>query len=503
MNMRLLPLKKYFRYGAIGAVLVTLSVVGGMVGAWLSSDAPSGVQMNRTPEVEATPASYSPDEAGADASRAFQDQFRAVAAGTVPVVAEINTVNTVTQRVPGNPFSFFFGRPDESNREREFQQQGLGSGVLVARDGDTVYVLTNHHVAGEADEIEIGLSDGRSFPGEIVGSDERLDLALLSFETAEDVPLAQLGTSSDLELGDWVFAVGNPLGFSSSVTAGIVSATERTVPPEAGLSGVTDYIQTDASINQGNSGGALVNLDGEVVGINTWIASRSGGSDGIGFAIPIDMAQRAITDFIERGEVRYSWLGVLTGDPSEQLLAGLDSEGVQGAFVYGIYDDSPADQGDLRPGDIVTAINGESVESGTELVRRISTLDPGAEAIVTVVRQGREETLRVATSTRDPDAENNAQRLWPGIAVAPLTEEIRSQLEISRRTDGVLVAAVTEETPAANSGLRRGDVVTAVDGTGVSDLADFYQAIAETDGTEVQFRVNRNGNNVILGFERP
>jgi serine protease Do len=495
-------MKDYLRYGVAGVVVIALSITGGMIGANLAGDSASGVQMNRTPAVEATPASYSP-ESGTNASQAFQERFREVAAGTVPVVAEINTVNTVTQRVPGNPFSFFFGRPDQGSQEREFQQQGLGSGVLVARDGDTVYVLTNHHVAGEADEIEIVLSDGRSFSGALVGSDERLDLALLSFETSAEVPLAQLGTSSSLELGDWVFAVGNPLGFSSSVTAGIVSATERTVPPEAGLSGVTDYIQTDASINQGNSGGALVNLDGEVVGINTWIASRSGGSDGIGFAIPIDMAQRAITDFIERGEVRYSWLGVLTGDPSDSLLAAVDAEDEDGAFIYGVYEGSPAQEGDLRPGDIVTGINGQPVESGNDLVRRISTLEPGAEANITVVRAGREETVRVATSTRDPDAENNADRLWPGIAVAPLTEEIRSRLDLPRRTDGVVVAAVTEDTPAAESGLRRGDIVTSVNGTGVETLPEFYQAIAEADGAEVQFRVNRNGNNVIIGFERP
>ncbi len=490
------------RYSAIGVAILAVAAMGGFIGARFSQSPTSQVEMNQTPAVEATPAAYSPDS-GSDVSRAFQDRFRTVAAETVPVVAEINTVNTVTQQVPGNPFSFFFGRPDQGGREREFQQQGLGSGVLVAREGDTVFVLTNHHVAGEADEIEIVLSDGRSFTGDLVGSDERLDLALLSFETTDEVPLAQLGNSSSLELGDWVFAVGNPLGFSSSVTAGIVSATERTVPPEAGLSGVTDYIQTDASINQGNSGGALVNLNGEVVGINTWIASRSGGSDGIGFAIPIDMAQRAITDFIERGEVRYSWLGVLTGNPPEPILKGLDAEDVSGAFVYGVYDGSPAEEGDLRPGDIVTAIDGAAVESGNDLVRRIATLDPGAEAEISVFRSGREETVRVATSTRDPDVGNNTNRLWPGFAVAPLSDQIRSQLELSRRTNGVLVAAVTEDSPAAGSGIRRGDVITAVNGSQIASVADFYDQIAEGDDREVQFRVTRNGSNVILGFERP
>ncbi len=439
-----------------------------------------------------------------DVSHAFQERFRAVAASTLPVVVEINTVNTVTQTVPSNPFSFFFGQPDQGSRQREYQQRGLGSGVLVARDGDTVYVLTNNHVAGEADEIEIVLNDGRTYSGELVGTDELVDLALVAFETAEEVPIAQLGDSAGLEIGDWVlFAVGNPLGFESSVTAGIVSAKERAVSPQSGLSGVTSYIQTDASINQGNSGGALVNLDGEVVGINTWIASRSGGSDGIGFAIPISMAQRAVRDFLERGEVAYSWLGVTTGEPTDALRADLGAEGESGAIVFGVYEDSPAHDAGLLPGDIVVSVAGDEVTDGGDLVRAVAALPPGEDAAITVVRDGQSVTLHVETSVRDADAGSDRDRLWPGLAVHPITDEIRSRLDLSRRTDGVVVAAVTENTPAAGSGIRQGDVITAVNGSRVESASEFYSALADVDEREVQFRVLRGGNTVILGFVRP
>ena len=348
-------LTSILRYGGLAVAVLALSVGGGFVGAGLAGSNESvtigaGSAPAQPASVSPTPASMNVSTDSENVSRAFQDQFRTVAAATLPVVVEINTVSTVTREVPTNPFSFFFGQPGQKGpQEQQYQQRGLGSGVMVARDRDTVYVLTNNHVAGEADEIEVVLSDGRKYTGSLVGTDDLMDLALVSFQTQDDIPIAQLGDSSSLEIGDWVFAVGNPLGFQSSVTAGIVSAKERSVTPQSGISGITSYIQTDAAINQGNSGGALVNLEGQVVGINTWIASRSGGSDGIGFAIPINMAQRAITDFIERGEVAYSWLGVMTGDPSDALRTDLGAPDSGGAFVYGVYDNSPAAEGGIQP----------------------------------------------------------------------------------------------------------------------------------------------------------
>lgn len=486
------------------ATLVVLALVSGWLGGRLgapTSPVSAGATQRSEPAAHVRRVALdSPAPDSAEVAAVFQDRFREVARTTLPVVVEVNTINTVSRPPGSNPFSFLFGQPEQ---QREYQQRGLGSGVMVARDGDRVYVVTNNHVAGEADEIELVLHDGRTFPGELVGRDELLDLALVSFQSTDEVPLARLADVSDVEIGDWVFAVGNPLGFESSVTAGIVSAKERAVDARSGLSGITSYIQTDAAINQGNSGGALVNLNGDVVGINTWIASRSGGSDGIGFAIPANMVQRAINDFIERGEVAYSWLGVVTGEASGALREELEATTVEGAFVHGVFDDSPAERAGLRAGDFVTRVGDTSISTSGELVRAIAARDPEETVELTVHRLGNAQTLRVSTAVRDPEAGADPQQLWPGLAIQPLTAEIRERLELGRRFEGVVVATVTEGSPAARSGIRRGDVIVGVNGERVTDARDFFDLIAGIDGREVQFRVRRGENEVIAGFIRP
>ena len=251
-----------------------------------------------------------------DVLRSFQDATRQVAGQVLPVVVEIDTISEVERRNIQSPLEFFFGRPDSNNDDDESRpllQRGLGSGIIVRRTGNDVYVLTNEHVIGNATEITVTLYDGREYRAELVGGDENRDLALVRFQTTEEVPVATLGDSQDVQVGDLVFAVGNPLGFASTITSGIVSAVERDGPVGSNGPLLTNYIQTDAAINRGNSGGPLVNLDGEVVGINTWIASRSGGSIGLGFAIPINNASRAIDQIIATGRVEYGWLGVNMG----------------------------------------------------------------------------------------------------------------------------------------------------------------------------------------------
>ncbi|MDA3948427.1 MAG: Do family serine endopeptidase [Spirochaeta sp.] len=503
-----------------GALVLALGIGGGMLGAGLAGGsetanltAAGGSQAEHilASDTQAgTPAAYSADDSSAVA-RSFQEQFRRVSAETLPVVAEINVVNRVTRQTRPNPFEFFFGDPRQAQpREQEREMRGMGSGVIVGREGDTVYVLTNNHVAGEADEIEVVLNDGRSFDGELVGGDELIDLAMLSFETHGEVPIARLGNSDSLQAGDWVFAVGNPLGFQSSITAGIVSATARSANGQAGMSGVTDYIQTDAAINRGNSGGALVNLDGEVVGINTWIASNSGGSIGLGFAIPVNNARRAITDFIETGEVAYSWLGVqvstLDSETAGEFLgspgAQIDPEDTRGAFVSAIYDDSPAARSGIRPGDLIIAVNGTPISNSNELVRNVAGLTPGDSVPFEVIRNGEQQTITVKTGRRDDTALADAT-LWPGMSVAPITEQIRGQLELSDNTDGVIVAGVAGESRARQSGIRRGDVIQAINGRRIETIHDFYTVLSRVDEEEVQFRVLRDGQQLILGFVRP
>jgi serine protease Do len=378
----------------------------------------------------------------------------------------------------------------------------MGSGVIVARDGSTVYVLTNHHVAGEAEEIDVVLHDDRTYDGTIVGSDELMDLALVSFQTDEEVPIAPLGDSDSLKPGDWVFAVGNPLGFQSTITAGIVSATARAAQAGTGMSGITDYIQTDAAINRGNSGGALVNLNGEVVGINTWIASQTGGSIGLGFAIPINNARRAITDFLTEGEVAYSWLGVQIGTLGEELAEALGIEEAGGAFVSGVYEDSPADQSGILPGDVIVGIGDREIDSSNTLVRTVANLEPGGENTFVILREGERITVDVRTGRRTAESGTEAP-VWPGISVTPLTDSIREQLELSRRANGVVIAGVASNSPASDSGLRPGDTVIAVNGESVGSLAEFYAELNATSSDEVQFRIIREGRQIILGFVRP
>lgn len=501
---------KVVRIAVLSVLVVALSVGGGYLGSHLASATPTTVVAQTTGHVDggssyAMPAHMSTVEGDQDVSRAFQERFRQVAANTLPVVVELNVVSTVTQQVPANPFQFFFGPQgsQETPQERQYQQRGLGSGVMVGKNDDTVYVLTNNHVVGDADEIEVVLNDGRSYTGNLVGTDALTDLALVSFETSEDIPIATLGDSESLQIGDWVFAVGNPLGFQSTVTSGIVSAKERTAQPGSGMSGITSYIQTDAAINRGNSGGALVNLDGEVVGINTWIASQNGGSIGLGFAIPINIAKRAINDFIATGDVSYSWLGVLAGSVGGEIADELDISDRDGAFVFSVYLDSPAGKGGIQPGDLITRVGETAIVDANDLVRAIATLPPDEEVLMTVVRDGSERTVSITTSRRDQEAGNDATTLWPGLSVAPLNDDLRQRLSAPRSVQGVVVASVTTGTAAESSGLRQGDIITAINGDRIRDVTDFYGRLSNQEDEELSFRIRRGERTLILGFVNP
>ncbi|MDC7223516.1 MAG: trypsin-like peptidase domain-containing protein, partial [Spirochaetales bacterium] len=264
----------------------------------------------------------------------LQRAFRDISREVLPVVVEINVEETIIQELPDPDYwQFFFGNPPEEDRDRtetptrEYSRSGLGSGVLVSQKDDTVYVVTNYHVAGEADKITISLYDGRRFNAELAGVDREGDLALLSFSLAEKVPTAILGDSESLEVGDWVLAVGNPYGFESTVTQGIISATGR----------YGNFIQTDASINSGNSGGALVNLRGEVIGINTWIATRNGANMGLGFAIPVNRIKEEVDRMINRDNREQGWLGVNSHTATEALKLAMDLHEWTGSCIFNIH----------------------------------------------------------------------------------------------------------------------------------------------------------------------
>ena len=444
---------------------------------------------------------YAQDEANDGSAmmdlQAMQNSFRAVSAEVLPVVVEITVTEITRQQVPtqrGWPFDFFF--PDQAQpegaepQEREFRSQGLGSGVIVRKDKSTYYVLTNNHVVGDADEINVILYDDREFPATLVGKDPRKDLALIQFESRDDLPLAVLGDSNDLYVGDWVLAVGNPLGYVSTVTAGIVSALGRDGPQD----NISDFIQTDAAINQGNSGGALVNLKGEVIGINTWIATPSGSNAGLGFAIPINNAKKAIDDFISKGEIEYGWLGVSISDISKPVAQDLQVEGIKGAMIQNVYTDSPADKSGLLPGDYVTAINGESIESYLDLTRTVGDLLPNETYDFELIRYGKKVTLPVSIGLRENDESIAASYmdLWPGISIAPLTDEIRKELEIDESVKGLLLL-VNEKSKAQMAGLKSYDIVTAINDRKVETALDFYRELNSNEN-RTNFLLLREGS---------
>jgi Do/DeqQ family serine protease len=350
-------------------------------------------------------------------------------------------------------------------------------------------VLTNNQVVGDATEISIALNDGTEFSAELVGKDERKDLAMVSFQSSEDIPLAVLGDSDTVQAGDWAIAIGNPLGFMSSMTMGIVSAVGRTGGPAGNIN---DFIQTDTSINQGNSGGALVNIRGEVIGINTWIASSSGGgSVGLGFAIPINNAKRSIDEFISKGEISYGWLGVSLTDPDRETMQALNLTGKRGALASQIFIGSPADKGGIQPGDFITGLHGREVRGTNHLTLMVGDLQPGERVTFQLIRDGAQREIQVRIEARNNDVAAENTRLWPGVYVVPITDSIRQSLKLDAKTEGLYVGQIIAKTPADTVGLRRQDIITAVNGEKVTNLASFYKVMREKAGRELWFDILR------------
>ncbi len=472
----------------------------------------SGFYIFAAPIAETEPAAEKqemPVKTLPDSKEQVYYSFSSVAKQVLPVVVEINTVEVIEQTIPSfsSPFDFFFGNPRGQNNEgekREYKRPGLGSGVIVKKDGKSVYILTNNHVAGEADEIKVKLNDGREYDAKRVGNDPRTDLALIRFETSDNIPVAELGNSEHLEVGDLVLAVGNPFGFESTVTMGIVSALGRETMSGSSIAGFTDYIQTDASINPGNSGGALVNLRGEIVGINTWIASQSGGSVGVGFAIPINNAKKAIDDFISTGKVVYGWLGVSIGDADEKMYPEIRKSlaigDKKGALVHNVFKDSPADKSGLMPGDFIVNVDNKPISDSGQLTKIVGKLHPGEKSIFTLIRDRKEITVNVKIEKRADEKEIQQNRaLWPGLIITTLTDDIRKELDLGKDVKGVVIASVVGDSSAAIAGFKPGDIVEEINEMKTENIGDFYSALNSGGGKKI-FQVYRQGNSIVLGL---
>ena len=430
--------------------------------------------------------------------QALQSNFRSISSNVLPAVVEVD-VKTKTKSQSYNPFKdlpFFFGMPDEEN-EREYESSALGSGVIVRKTNDTVYVLTNNHVTENATSIKIKLNDEREFTGTLIGSDERIDIALISFKTNEEITVAKLGDSDEVQQGDIVLALGSPLGYFASVTQGIVSATGR---DGGGIGSISDFIQTDAAINQGNSGGPLVNIYGEVVGINTWIASSSGGSQGLGFSIPINNIKTAIDQFISDGKVSYGWLGVSLLDVDQDYKDELGiGKSTNGALVAEVFIGSPAMKAGMQAGDFIIKVNGKAMKDSSQLVREVGSIQAGKEATVTVKRGGSTVDIKVNMDERNNEIASDNRKLWPGFIATPLTDEIRKSLKLESKVKGVVVSNLQAKTPAAVLRLDDGDIITAVNGTKVTSVQEFYEALNTVGKDEIWFDIYSEGHTISTG----
>ncbi len=372
----------------------------------------------------------------------------------------------------------------------------MGSGFIVSKDG---YVLTNNHVVEGADEIIVRLSDRRELPATLVGTDPRSDLAVLKINDGEDLPIVRIGRSKDLEPGEWVLAIGSPFGFDYTVTAGIVSAVGRALPTE----NYVPFIQTDVAINPGNSGGPLFNLDGEVIGINSQIYTRSGGFMGVSFAIPMDAAMNVFEQIRDKGSVSRGWLGVLIQEVNRDLAESFGLKRPRGALIAEVMVDSPAEQAGLRSGDIVLEFEGESVELSSDLPPMVGRTPVGESATLEVLREGRRIDLDVVIGRLPEDNElagATPQSSGPsegplGMIVEPLPADLMSSLGIDA---GVLVTNVSKG-PALEAGVRPDDVITELDRSAITSVEEFRQAVADLpEGKAVSMRIVRQGRATYL-----
>ena len=424
--------------------------------------------------------------------RGMSNLFADISEEVGPSVVTITSKTTVTAPVsPFIPWGFGYGFPEQGGT-REYTREGLGSGVIIGSDG---LIVTNNHVAGDADELLVILSNGEELEAKLVGADPRSDLALIQIEYAGDLPAIPIGDSDKLRVGEWVLAVGSPFALSQTVTQGIVSYLGR---EGVGLADYESYIQTDAAINPGNSGGALVNLDGELIGVNTAIASRSGGYQGIGFAIPVSTIRSVVSDLLEFGEVRRGWLGVSLQEVNPELAQQFDLDDASGVLLAEILPDSPAERGGLRRGDVITEIDGTAFESLTEFRNKIADLDPGTETRLTVIRDGNERNVSVRLGSREEDPETAASEMEEnyGWQLSPLTEEIASRLGAEDIT-GVVVVNVYPGSPASNAGIQPGDVIVEVNRTPVESVPEVSEELSGTVG-DALLLVWRRGRTLFL-----
>jgi serine protease Do len=479
------------RWVALGSVVVALGVGGAITAAAMAI---GGHPSSPSIVLAAAPA------ASSAAEPALVTSFAPVVARALPAVVNISSSKTV--KTSGNPAAPFFNDPffrqffgnqfGQQSQPRERLEKSLGSGVILSPDG---IILTNNHVVEGASDIKVYLSDKREFKARLVGTDKKTDIAVLKID-ATGLPVLPLGDSDKARVGDIVLAIGDPFGVGETVTMGIVSATGR---GNLDIEDYEDFIQTDAAINPGNSGGALINTQGALVGINTAIlAGGSGGNQGIGFAIPINLARQVMEQILKNGHVVRGYLGVMIQPVTPALAKAFGLPEVKGAIVGDVTKDSPASRAGFAKGDVILAMNGQPVKDSLELRLKVAQTAPGTEVKFTIRREGKEKDVTVKLGELPEKAQaapggEASGSVLSGVKVEDLTPDIAHQVGVAPGTLGVVVDSVADDSPAADAGLRRGDVIEEVNHQGVPNTAAFDRAVREAGTRPVLLLVNRQG----------
>ncbi len=415
----------------------------------------------------------------------------------VSVIAERVETRSVRGFFDDSPFDFwdrfFFGEPRSRDREQEFRSTSQGTGFFISQDG---YIVTNNHIVENAIKVEIVSLQGDSYEANVVGTDPRTDLALVKVK-GNNLPYLELGDSSTLKVGEWVLAVGNPLGLSHTVTAGIVSAKGRQLGGGGGVPDYQDFIQTDASINRGNSGGPLINMRGDVVGINSMIISPSGGNIGIGLAIPTSLAKGVIKQLKEKGRVVRGYLGVSIMEITDDHVKLLNLKSKEGALISSVEPGTPAEKAGLKRYDVITKLDGETIKNRTDVRFKVADVEPGKEVELTIIRDGKEKNVRLKVAELEPEPET-AQKVSPdkdlGITVQEMTPRIASRYGFQTE-EGLIITEIKQYSEAQRQGLEKYDIIVEVNRKPVQRVSDLEKEIKNTDaGDPIMLLVIRERN---------
>ena len=499
------------RRGHLSAIIMICAslLLGAAAGSFVTAEAVG----NRTGRTGTTPIVVSTSTPAPNpvpnGELSFATGFAPIVSKVVPAVVNIASTKVIRNPQSASPFfsdpffrQFFGNQFPQSNIPKEQREKSLGSGVIINPDG---YVLTNNHVVEGASDIKVSLADKREFEAHVIGTDPRTDIAVLKID-AKDLPSLVLGDSSKIQVGNFVLAVGNPFGLSQTVTSGIISATGRS---DLGIEDYEDFIQTDASINPGNSGGALVNTSGQLIGINTAILTGDGsrGNQGVGFAIPINMARAVMDQILKNGRVIRGYLGAWIQPVTPEIAKAFGMKEAHGALLGDVDPSGPAGKSGIQRGDIVLEINGKRITDTHDFRLQIAMTAPGTVVHLSVFRKGVIKDFAVTLGELPSNTkENKLEKGSPsaalqGLNIETLTPDIANDLGLPANTTGVVVDSVDQGSPAADAGLRRGDVIQEVNHQQVANVSDFTSVVGRSNNQSVLLLVNRGGNTIYVVVE--